>query len=220
MVRTLYKKDRDKFIKDFNKILDCYDEGFILVLTEDDSFNDGRTGKELEREMAERLSERLEECPDAVLATPKRLFQFPNRLAGVMIRLDVAHKLPYRLNPALKYNYEADYLLKLIEGKNFLVQQDESCGLDYIQGDPGAGNYREFHGSYYRDWYIDSMRDYLIPMLKDNHSFIAQYYALYSITCRLEANQNNLNRHVLSEKDIDLFMELISEALQHVDDEL
>ena len=47
----------------------------------------------------------------------------------------------------------------------------------------------------------------------------AEYYALYCIRARLEANKDNRNRHVLDEKEIAEYKELIRKVLQNVSNE-
>ena len=231
-VYILKKNDRDNFIIDFNNYLDSHQDGYLLVLSPLDTFRKELQGEALEKEMAQKLAEILELNPTAILATPKKLFQFPNRITGVMLDVEKVHKLPYRLNDKLQYNYEADFLLKLIQDNPFMVSQD----IEYFQGEPGDGNFREFEGVYDKAWYMNNLEDFLIPMLKeyqinnqekniDSSSgsgipYMVQYYAMYNITCRLNANHNNNNRHVLSGDEIELFKDKIREALSYIDDSI
>ena len=245
-IHIIYKTDRDEFINKFNSFLNTNSEGFLLVLSTLDKVSD-------EERLAEILAERLVECPEAVLVTPKRLFQFPDRISGVMFNLKVLHEVidteaddiisissqafsrkgadnitsglssfsSNFLKSSLTYNYEADFLLRLIRQKPFLIQQDTEY-VSYEQGEPGDGNYMEFHGIYDKAWYMDNMTQFLIPMLKSyvEIPFLVQYYAMYNISCRLDANQNNNNRHVLSEEESEEYMGLIHDALQFIDDSI
>ena len=231
-VYILKKNDRDNFIIDFNNYLDSHQDGYLLVLSPLDTFRKELQGEALEKEMAQKLAEILELNPTAILATPKKLFQFPNRITGVMLDVEKVHKLPYRLNDRLQYNYEADFLLKLIQDNPFMVSQD----IEYFQGEPGDGNFREFEGIYDKAWYMNNLEDFLIPMLKEYQinnqeknidstsgsgiPYMVQYYAMYNITCRLNANHNNNNRHVLSGDEIELFKDKIREALSYIDDSI
>jgi len=214
-ITIIYKEDRDHFINDFNEFLDMNDKGFLLVLSPEDTFGKERQGETYENDMAEALFDILEKNESAVLATPKRLFQFPDRITGVMFRLDM---IDIRLDNSLYYNYEADFMIRLISEHPYLIQQK----IRYKQGEAGDGNYYQFGGIYDKRWYLNDMKDYLIPLVKryDRVPDVIQIYAMYNITCRLDANHNNNNRHVLSEEEIDLFMDYIGEVLQHIDDRL
>ena len=229
-IHIIYKSDRENFIEEFNTYLDEHSSGYLLVLSPEDTYGRGRQGENFEKEMADRLAEELDEYRDAVLATPKRLFQFPNRITGVMLRLEAVKAAQekdgrkLRLNTALHYNYEADFLLRLIKGRSFKLVR----GISYRQSEPGDANFREFTGIYDRDWYIDNMNSFIIPMLREYYEetggeslpYLVQCYVLYNITCRLDANKNNANKHVLSEEEIIRFRELIAEALKFLDDDV
>lgn len=236
-VYILKKNDRYNFIKDFNDYLDTHQNGYLLVLSPLDTFRKKLKGEAPEREMARKLAEILDLNPSAILATPKKLFQFPDRITGVMFDVEKVHKLPYRLNARLQYNYEADFLLKLIQDNPFMVDQD----IEYFQGEPGDGNFREFEGIYDKAWYMDDLENFLIPMLKEYQEksqkeyqkknketsssgygipYLVQYYAMYNITCRLNANHNNNNRHVLSGEEIEHFKDKLRETLSFIDDSI
>ena len=217
----LVKKDRGSFIRDFNSYLEKNSDGYLFIVSPEDTFRGGRKGEKYLEEAAEKLACILDRNPAAVLVTPKKLFQFPNRMAGVMINLALAGDVSEGLKFEYKYNYEAEYLLRLIEKHPFMICQD----VEYEQGDPGDGNYREFEGIYDPEWYIDDLDNFLIPLLKKMReeesplSYLIQYYAMYNITCRLDANQNNNNRHVLSAEQAEIFRQKIAQALQYVDDD-
>ena len=220
----IVKKDRNAFIKEFNSYIECKKNGYLFIVSPDDTFKGGRKGDKYLIDAAEQLADILDRNPSAVLVTPKKLFQFPNRMAGVMINVSLAGSSSVRMDEGLKFDYEADYLLRLIEEYPFMICQD----IEYEQGDPGDGNYREFPGIYDPEWYIPAFDRFLIPKLRelsenkaDNRlSFLIQYYAMYYITCRLDANQNNNNRHVLSESQAEAFKVKIAEALKYIDDDI
>ena len=136
----LVKKDRGSFIRDFNSYLEKNSDGYLFIVSPEDTFRGGRKGEKYLEEAAEKLACILDRNPAAVLVTPKKLFQFPNRMAGVMINLALAGDVSEGLEFEYKYNYEAEYLLRLIEKHPFIICQD----VEYEQGDPGDGNYREF----------------------------------------------------------------------------
>ncbi|SEP78207.1 CDP-glycerol glycerophosphotransferase, TagB/SpsB family [Lachnospiraceae bacterium NE2001] len=247
-IHIIYKKNREDFIREFNDYLDKGGEKYLLVISEMDTFKDERNDTEAARAFGEKLSQIMDQNPAAILATPKKLFQFPDRMAGTIFRVDAVRETGIRLQSEYYYSYEADFLLKLIKDHQFMVCQD----VEYFQGDPGDGNLREFSGIYDKKWYLEDIESFLIPMLRDyfersesssnipkntNSSkasnnkietdiqrgpvpLIVQFFAMYYISCRLNANQNNKNRHALSEDEAVLLKDLISEALQFIDDDV
>lgn len=226
-ISIIVKKDRETFIEEFNSFLDTHEEGYLLVVSPTDTYDNKNEGEEAAWKMAEKLAHILDENKSAVLATPKKLFQFPNRICGVMIRIEALREAekaigePLRFNRVNCYSYEAEFLLKLIEEKAFLIDAD----TEYVQGDPGDGNFREFEGIYDKEWYMGDMIHFLLPMLGDYSSrgdipYYVQFYAMYYIKCRLDANKNNANRHVLSGDEIQKFREKIVEVLQYIDDDI
>ena len=203
----IYKNDRDNFIQEYNDYLDNHSSDEVRP-----------------SQLGGYLADCLDKNESAVLATPKNLFAFPNRISGVMIRVSSAENEsgePIRMNGSIAYSYEADFLLRLIKGRDFLIKQF----TEYEQSEPGDGNYREFTGIFDKRWYIDDLKDYLIPMLSEYQSegdipYIVQHYAIYYIKCRLIANQNNANRHILTADNIDLLRTLFSQALKYIDDKV
>ena len=226
-ISIIVKNDRNAFIEEYNSFLDTHDKGYLLVVSGNDTYSGNKTGMDEAWKMADFLAQVLNENESAVLATPKKLFQFPNRLCGVMVRIEAIKEVeknrdvPFRLNKMNLYSYEAEFLIKLIDGRQFLIESD----YEYIQGDPGDGNFRAFEGIYDREWYMGDMVHFLLPMLSDYSErgelpYYIQYYAMYYIRCRLDANKNNANRHVISGSDIDKFQERIVDALQYIDDDI
>ena len=51
---TLIKRDRESFIEEFNKILDTEKDGYLLVLSDLDTY---------EKDFSKKLAERLDENP-------------------------------------------------------------------------------------------------------------------------------------------------------------
>ena len=225
-VHILYKEDRNNFIKEFNRYLDENSSGYLLVISPDDTFRAEKQGEAEVKWFSETLSELLDKNPDAAFVTPKRLFQCPDRITGIMFNLAQLSDVDIRLNESITYSYEADFLLRLMQEKDYLSCQK----IEYFQSEPGDGNYREFPGVYDRKWYLEDIEHFLIPILEEfdprdeekrgRAYYVLQYFAMYSISCRLMANQNNFNRHVLNDSDIDLYKDKISAALKYVDDDI
>ncbi len=224
-IEILIKKDRIKFIKDFNRIMDQGNCRYLFVASEEDTFADEsavilRGSGDLEGELVpshqvKELADIMDANPKAALATFKRLFQFPNRISGVMFRVEAIDE---RIDEKYLYDYEAEFLLRVMRDKPFMINQ----GMSYVQGEIGDGNFRELNSIYDKSWYIESTRDFLIPLLKsyDKVPYLAQCYALYFLSCRLDANQNYNNRHVLDEQETEYYKSLMGQALEMIDDEM
>ena len=188
-ISIITKNDRDAFIEEFNGFLDTHKEGYLLVVSERDVFKKKEKGIDAAWEMAEKLADILDANETAVLATPKKFFQFPDRICGVMIRLESVVEMEkesgerLRLNKNLTYSYEAEFLIRLIDGRQFITE----AGYQYKQGDPGDGNLVEFEGVYDKTWYIPDMTQHLIPLLTeyDSKGEIPYYIQIYAYVFHL-----------------------------------
>ena len=219
MVHIIYKKDRENFISEFNSYLDKRPDGFLLIISPDDTYKNEQKGEAALNQFADKLARILERNPSAALVTPKKLFQFPNRITGIMFNMDVLSKINLRLNPELPFNYEADFLIDLVAEHDYLICQD----VEYFQSEPGDGNYREFEGIYEKAWYTENIDHYLLPKLSSyegNVPVFVQFYTMYYIACRLDANMNNNNRHVLNSEEVDQFREKLHAVLQYIEDDV
>ncbi len=219
MIHIIYKKDRENFISEFNSYLDKRPDGFLLIISPDDTYKNEQKGEAALNQFADKLARILERNPSAALVTPKKLFQFPNRITGIMFNMEVLSKTDLRLNPELPFNYEADFLIDLVAEHDYLICQD----VEYFQSEPGDGNYREFEGIYEKAWYTENIDHYLLPKLKSyegNVPVFVQFYTMYYIACRLDANMNNNNRHVLNSEEVDQFREKLHEVLQYIEDDV
>ena len=204
------KKDRESFIKKINKILDAKSVEYLIVLNEK---------KNSDREIVLRMIDVLDRYPELVLVSPKKPFKFPDRMEGVMIRIADVGDL--RMNPKLKYSYEADFLLRLIHKKEYKILTETG----YVQTDIGDGNYKNFYGSYDKSWYTEDMDSFLFPLIEDitkNNGgvlpYMHQYFIMYYLKCRFDANKDNRNKHVLSEEELEVFLDKAREAMQYVED--
>ena len=99
----IIKKDRDSFIEEFNNTVSNSEAEYIVVLCE---------GNKMDDTVQEKAIAALLNNQDAVLVVPKKLYQFPERIEGVIMRRSAAEK--FRMNKELKFNYEADFLLRMI----------------------------------------------------------------------------------------------------------
>lgn len=147
----------------------------------------------------------------------KELLSFPDGLNGVLLKLSCMEG--YQLKKELDYDREKDLMLRLL----LHYKCKTADNLMYTCGEPDDSQYQCFTGIYDRDWYFGHIDRFLLPLLqevKETYKQIPlflQYYTLYGISCRLEANQNNRNRHVLTGNDIDSYRERICRVLQYID---
>lgn len=94
----------------------------------------------------------------------------------------------------------------------------------YVYSNADEDKFPDYPGIYQEKWYLDSLQDFLIPLMEESSreqeeipAFIQQY-ALYALQCRLEANKNNRNKHVLDETKTDRMLALFHRILSMVED--
>ncbi len=75
-----------------------------------------------------------------------------------------------------------------------------------------------------REWYYDPLEQFLLPYLESgavsSADFFSQHLALYMLHVRLNANRDNRDRHVLETQEIDGYLRLFSQILQHISTEV
>ena len=226
-VQILYKEN-ESFIAAFNRLLAETEVPYLLVLSERDA---------VPKNMVKHLRRVLDRNPALSFVTPKTFFQCPDRLTGVMLRKKAVTDIlrnhgeadglpgsPEKRVEYLREEYgslrEAAVLLPLLaDGKGQRVKIK-----GYSQGDPGNGKYTENPDCFTEDWYFRDLREVLIPMLEHARGkyrripAVYQRYALFTLRSRLDANQNNRNRHALTPEKTDALIELYAEILSRIDD--
>ncbi len=228
------KTEKEYLSRDFNEILASEDAGYLITIAEGDSFP-GNYFKALKAKLdksrkscslaignkefiwnGQHIVNNLHVVPDTV-----KLSVMPDKLTGVMLNISAVKK--YRMNESLKWDMEGDFLIRL-----FLEFQDIAhTDIMYTSGEPNDSNYQCYSGIFYKDWYFGNIEKFLIPLLSDCREKYAgkipvtvQYYVMYMLECRLMANQNNRNKHVLVQDEIGRYRELVSELLAYIDDEV
>lgn len=86
---------------------------------------------------------------------------FTDILTGTLINIKKAKA--FSLQEHLKFEMEADFLLRLTLHHH--VESQELLNYEYSQ--PDASQYQCYQGVYFREWYFDSMDEFLIPLLCD-----------------------------------------------------
>lgn len=223
--------DGETFVEDFNRILLEKQDGCLLTVEAGDDFEESYIF-ELYQEL---------ESSDFVYVTGKKrfmwmgkyventrlkaknqsgLFPYTDILAGTI--LDIGKAKGFRLRKELIFEAEADFLLRLT--LRFPVGVQANQIYYYSQAD--ASQFQCYTGVYFREWYFESMTDFLLPLLKEARDeggsipLFLQYYAMYAIQCRFNANQNNRNKHVIAEEEVPDYLGLIRRILLLLEDDV
>ena len=209
-LEVITKKSRESFIPEFNNIIRNCDAEYLLVLSEESSMNDA---------MKRKLIETLDSNPEAVLAVPKKLFHFPDRMDGVILRLSEVINL--QMKEELRYNYEADFLLRFIFGRKILLMPE----VGFIQTDPDEADFEVSGNDRNKDWYIDDMNSFLLKLIKNvcdlNYGKLPplyQFYVMHYLKCRMDANVADRNKGLFSEEEREEIIDKMREILRFVDD--
>lgn len=221
----------DAFIETFNELLKKKKDGWILTIDDGDQFDESYISALYKQQKRKDIAyvcgnksflwmDKEMKNTRLLMRKTSELFSYTDILAGTMINIKQAKKL--RLNATLTYDYEADFLLRLMLSHKILVLQEQM----YLYSRPDSSQFQCYIGVYDREWYFDSIIDFLLPLLRDAGRKIKtipvflQYYAMYALQCRFDANQNNRNRHVLVEEDMPGFLQLIRSVLELLDDDI
>lgn len=131
--------------------------------------------------------------------------------------------LDIKFDLSLSEDAEKDALLRFLSKNTMILCSDD---IEYTFVTPRDYEFRFYQGMYLREWYYDSLERFMICLAKDTKDkagavpgFI-QYFLLFMIYCRMEANSNNRNKHVLSEEEGFDYVNNVSAVLQYIDDEV
>ncbi len=143
----------------------------------------------------------------------------PISMNGVFVHSEVIKG--YQFDTTLEYDFEKQFFYSLLLKSRKLAAIGKKT---YFCQEPLENNYRVFGGVYDRKWYFDTVDDFMVPFLKkakEEHGsipMIIQYSALGYIMCRLEANMDNRNRHVLSKEEAYDYQGYIRRILEFIED--
>lgn len=124
-------------------------------------------------------------------------------------------------NTNIKYEYYQDYMMKLLldnpvygvvagEQYNFLKPQEDNA-LYHIN-------------SIYKDWYIDSLVDFLIPLMeyaqqkKGKIPLFISFYIMYYFQARFLANMNNRNKRAMTDNELKAYFVMVRHVLKNTND--
>ena len=126
----------------------------------------------------------------------------------------------YRFNPELKYEYFQDFMLK------FQLDYPEIINAGNVEYDyfmPLEDDFLYFIPSNYKEWYQQSMEEFLIPLAeytKEKAGCITeflQFYLMFAVSTRFLANMNNRNKRNMNSDELQEFLSSARKVLQYVD---
>jgi CDP-glycerol glycerophosphotransferase (TagB/SpsB family) len=94
--------------------------------------------------------------------------------------------------------------------------------FSYTYVKPTDCHFEFYQGVYYREWYLEAIDDFMIPLLEESKKMYGkiprflQYYVMYFLMCRLNANLDNRNKHVLEEQEAEDYKEYFRKLLLYV----
>ena len=138
-------------------------------------------------------------------------------LNGTVIRTDLLKK--YRFSNEIALEYETDVILRiLLDERRYLV-----CSLmEYSYFEPRERQELYYVPSHYREWYFESAKKYLLPLLdREKNGQVSpflQNYAVYYVLCRFLCNQDNKNKKLITEEEFDDYLALLKKIFEKVDD--
>lgn len=221
--------DISNYAEIFNRILQENDEGGLLIVDAGDRFAADYVEKlwhVLKNSNAAYISGRKsfiwmdKTVANKLLLCKKQLEMMPytDILAGTLVNIKMAKGLA--LQGHLGGDMEADFLMRLAMKHTVEIQEL----LDYEYSQPDASQFQCYQGVYFKEWYFESMTDFLIPLLIEAEKIngkiplFVQYYAMYVMKCRFDANSNNRNKHVIAEHEIPEYLNLLRRVLVYLDD--
>lgn len=127
----------------------------------------------------------------------------------------------FKIDLSLGDEAEKDAFIRfLADHRNFLYVYN----AEYTYADPKDNEFGFFQGMLKREWYYDSVDNFMLPLLSDMKQkygeipYFVQYFAVFLILCRMNANSNNRNKHVLSEQEGYEYAKVMSSVLENVED--
>lgn len=140
------------------------------------------------------------------------------QVCGTLYRTDVFKN--YKFNSELKYEYFADFALRVQLDYPKYVTAD-NAEFEYFMPDEDDPQY--YIPSNYKDWYTDSFNKFLIPLIEDskkkcgNVPEFIQFYTMFAVSTRYLANMNNRNKRNMNEEELEEFIAASRNILQYVD---
>lgn len=156
---------------------------------------------------------------DCVLSLDKDYKTLPVFMNGVFVLTETAKKFP--MDPAMGLDAEKDMLLRiLLEHRRIGYLPTLTYGYSRTQDI----HFDFYPGVFDLAWYRPSVQQFLLPLLENTqkkYGEIPQFlqsFCIYYIRCRLEANSDNRNKHLLEGEELDAYLDELHQVLSYVSD--
>lgn len=124
-------------------------------------------------------------------------------------------------NSNIKYEYYQDYMMKLLlDNPVYGVVADEQYNFFKPQEDNAL-----YHiNAIYKDWYIDSIVDFLIPLMeytqqqKGEIPLFISFYFMYYFQARFLSNMNNRNKRAMTDNELKAYFVMVRHVLKNTND--
>ncbi len=155
-----------------------------------------------------------------VIDLTKRFGKFPWFMEGTVLQTNVLAAVNFDVT--LGVDAEKLFLLRVSLLNNMVSY---ATGCQYVYCTPHDNEYRLFQGVYDKDWYFGSVRRFTEFSRELNKNLgimprFVQYFFLYMLYARIDANINNRNKHVLDENEAYQFEREVSTLLKEFEDEV
>lgn len=146
--------------------------------------------------------------------------KFPWFLEGTLFKSNILAAVT--IDPALGNDAVKMFILRVLL-MNSMVCYAKGCRYTFCT--PYDNEYRLFQGVYDKAWYYDSLHMFTDFARELKRSFgripkYIQYFLLFMIYARIDANLNNRNKHVLDEEEAMAYMSDVAALLKQLDDEV
>lgn len=168
-------------------------------------------------QMKSRIFEGTDVEANSILLLDNNFKTFPLFMNGVFVLTETAKKFP--MDSSLGLEAEKDMLLRLLlehRKIGFLPT------LTYEYSRMQDIHFDFYPGVFESEWYRPSVQQFLLPLLEDtqkkfgNIPMFLQAFCIYYIRCRLEANSDNRNKHLLDDEELDAYLDELHQVLSYV----
>ncbi len=114
----------------------------------------------------------------------------------------------------LEFDATTKFLLEALSiKKEYLLLKDE-----YDYGEPIETDYFSFKQQFFKQWYIESMKNFICSFVKKDSPLFIKYAIAYIIQCRYACNLDTRDKSILSPAEVEEFFKDTGNALKNIDD--
>ena len=115
----------------------------------------------------------------------------------------------------LFYDYRLKFLFSGLEkAGGYILLSDQNC----LWYGPTESDYFNYPAQYSKEWYFDSLRYFMIPMMSEEKPLFLQYAIMYLLDCRYASNLDARDSEILNHEEYLEFLELSAQVMEHIDD--